>query len=134
MASGPAAVLRELRGARAAVDAADGVLTGHRLLQPTGWPPRVRNLLLYGPLALVAPLLQLLLLLLAGNGVFAVPALLSGLPVSVAGFVVGWLGVDRLFASVNDGKPDRTSGFGVLVCLVPAALSTIIVSLALLLR
>ncbi|MFF3864282.1 hypothetical protein [Micromonospora sp. NPDC001898] len=97
MVGGPTAVLGALRAARGWADAADGVLAARSPLRPAAWPPKVRNLLVYGPLALVVPLLQVVLYLATGTGPASVVALICGVPMPVAAFVAGWLAVGRLF-------------------------------------
>jgi hypothetical protein len=106
MVGGPTAVLTALRTARGWVDAADGLLAARRRLRVAGWPPRLRNLLVYGPLALVVPLLQLALHALVGTGPASVVALVCGLPMPAVAFVAGWIGVGRLFGRA----PDRRAG------------------------
>ncbi|MFI7432694.1 hypothetical protein [Micromonospora haikouensis] len=178
MVGGPTAVSTALRAAREWADGADGLLAGRGRTGPGAWPPRLRNLLVYGPLALVVPLLQVLLYATTGPGPASVVALVCGLPMPAAAFVVGWIGVGRLFGETSgtaaahhagrnaerpaggaaahgaapirpagdplvpagggaapfapggraggpDGSPvDRTPRWGVLVCLVPAVLTT----------
>ncbi|MGC4804129.1 hypothetical protein [Micromonospora sp. DT233] len=102
MVGGPTAVLTALRAARAWVDGADGVLTARGPFRPAAWPPRLRNLLVYGPLALVFPLLQVVLYLAVGTGPAGVVSLLLGVPMPVVAFVAGWLLVGRLFGGVDD--------------------------------
>ena len=67
MAGGPAAVLAALRAARGWAEAADAALAA-RGAAPARRPGRARsrNLLVYGPLALVVPLIQVVLY--AGDG------------------------------------------------------------------
>ncbi|WP_431974886.1 hypothetical protein [Micromonospora haikouensis] len=174
MVGGPTAVSTALRAAREWADGADGLLAGGGRSGAGNWPPRLRNLLVYGPLALVVPLLQVLLYATTGPGPASVVALVCGLPMPAAAFVVGWIGVGRLFGETSgpaaahhpgrpageaaahgaapirpagdpvvpaggaavpsapagrDGAPagspvDRTPRWGVLVCLVPAVLTT----------
>ncbi|RGC70933.1 hypothetical protein C5N14_00330 [Micromonospora sp. MW-13] len=129
MAGGPSAVLTALRAARGWADAADGVLAARGPLRPAAWPPRVRNLLVYGPLALVVPLLQVVLFLAAGTGPASLVALVCGVPMPAAAFVAGWLAVGRLFGGAapdpaTGGRLDRTPRWGALVCLVPAVSTT----------
>ncbi|SCL14819.1 hypothetical protein GA0074694_0929 [Micromonospora inyonensis] len=132
MAAGPAAVLTALRTAREYADAADGVLDARgwvavvgvwRASRPEGWPDRLRNLLVYGPVAVLGPLLQVVLVL-TGSGARIALAVLLGLVLPAVAFAVGWVGVGRFFRPGPDGRLDRTPRFGVLVCGVPAALCT----------
>ncbi|WP_433459570.1 hypothetical protein [Micromonospora sp. CA-248212] len=132
MAGGPAAVLAALRTARGRAEAADAALAARRGLRPTSWPARARNLLVYGPLALLVPLIQIIVYATTGSGPASVLALVGGLPMPAAAFVVGWVCVGRVFRAAPDDQVDRTVRFGVLVCLVPAVLVTTGLLLALL--
>ncbi|EEP72102.1 LOW QUALITY PROTEIN: hypothetical protein MCAG_02429, partial [Micromonospora sp. ATCC 39149] len=97
MVCGPSAVLTALRAARGWADGADGLLAARGRLAPAAWPPRLRNLLVYGPIALVVPLLQVVLYVTTGTGPASVFALLCGLPMPAVAFVAGWIGVGRIF-------------------------------------
>lgn len=132
MAGGPAAVLAALRAARSRADAADAALTARGLPRLAAWPARPRNLLLYGPLALLVPLLQVALFVATGPGAASVAALLCGLPMPAMVFAAGWLGVGRLFPPPEGGRVDRTARLGALVCLVPAVLVSVGLLLAML--
>ncbi|MFF0150800.1 hypothetical protein [Micromonospora sp. NPDC005203] len=124
MAGGPAAVLAALRAARGWAEAADVVLAARPRFRPGSWPARVRNLLVYGPLALVVPLIQVAVYAATGVGPASVAALISGLPMPAVAFVAGWVGIGRLFRVSPAERLDRTVRLGALVCLVPAVLVT----------
>ncbi|MFG1840863.1 hypothetical protein ACGFH8_20875 [Micromonospora sp. NPDC049175] len=124
MAGGPAAVLAALRAARGRAEAADAALAARRRLRPRSWPARLRNLLVYGPLALVVPLIQVAVYAATGVGAASVAALICGLPMPAVAFVAGWVGIGRLFRVSPAERLDRTVRFGALVCLVPAVLVT----------
>ncbi|MGK5743241.1 hypothetical protein [Micromonospora sp. URMC 103] len=132
MAGGPATVLAGLRAARERVDAADAALVARHPLRPASWSARARNLLVYGPLALVVPLIQVVVYASTGVGPATVAALICGLPMPAVAFVGGWLGVGRVFRPRPGDRLDRTSRFGALVCLVPAVLATVMLLLAML--
>nr|WP_245670143.1 hypothetical protein [Micromonospora mirobrigensis] len=132
MAGGPTAVLAALRAARGWADAADGVLEARSRLRPTSWAAGPRNLLVYGPVALLVPVLQVILFVATGTGAASIAALLCGLPMPAVAFMVGWLGTGRLFPAGPDGRVERTPRFGALVCLVPAVLTTAGIVLAML--
>ncbi|WP_089157607.1 hypothetical protein [Micromonospora sp. NBS 11-29] len=123
MAGGPTAVLAALRSAGAWADAADDTLAARGLPQLARWPARPRNLLVYGPLALVVPLLQLGLHAVAGAGPVTMLALVVGLPLPAVAFMLGWLAVGRFFRPRPADRVDRTPRFGALVCLIPAVLT-----------
>ncbi|MFG1659504.1 hypothetical protein ACGFIY_23515 [Micromonospora chersina] len=124
MAAGPAAVLAALRSARGWADSADDSLAARGLPRLARWPAHPRNLLVYGPLALLVPLVQLVLFLATGTGPLTVLALVVGLPLPAVAFMLGWLAVGRLFRPRPADRVDRTPRFGALVCLVPAVLTT----------
>ncbi|MFG2048500.1 hypothetical protein ACGFIW_13860 [Micromonospora sp. NPDC048935] len=124
MAGGPAAVLAALRVARGRAEAADAALAARRRFRPGSWPARVRNLLVYGPFALVVPLIQIAVYAATGVGAASVAALICGLPMPAVAFVAGWVGIGRLFRVSPAERLDRTVRFGALVCLVPAVLVT----------
>ncbi|WP_130405367.1 hypothetical protein [Micromonospora violae] len=130
MAGGPAAVLAALRSARGWAEAADAALAARR--RPGSWPARARNLLVYGPFALLVPLIQVLVLAATGVGPASVAALICGLPMPAVAFVAGWIAIGRLFRVGPTERLDRTVRFGALVCLVPAVLATAGLLLALL--
>ncbi|OWV08760.1 hypothetical protein B5D80_11750 [Micromonospora wenchangensis] len=132
MAGGPAAVLAGLRTAQGWAEGADAALAARGSLRPAAWPPRLRNLLVYGPLALVVPLVQLLLLVTLGTGPVVVAALLAGLPMPAAAFAAGWVAIARLFPPGPDGRWDRTPRLGLLTCLIPAVVTAAGITLALL--
>ncbi|WP_240033034.1 hypothetical protein [Micromonospora globbae] len=124
MAGGLATVLAALRGARDRLDSADAALVARYPLRPASWSARPRNLLVYGPLAVLVPLIQVVVYVATGAGPATVAALICGLPMPAVAFVAGWLGVGRLFPPAQGGRVDRTPRFGALVCLVPAVLVT----------
>jgi hypothetical protein len=124
MAGGPAAVLAALRSARDWAETADDTLAARGLPRLARWPARPRNLLVYGPLALLVPLVQVLLVATTGTGPASIAALVLGLPMPAVAFMAGWLAVGRLFRPRPADQVDRTPRFGALVCLVPAVLAT----------
>ncbi|MFF3852071.1 hypothetical protein [Micromonospora sp. NPDC002575] len=109
MVGGPTAVLTALRAARGWADGADGLLAGRGRIGPGSWPPRLRNLLVYGPLALVVPLLQVALYATTGAGPASVVALVCGLPMPAGAFVAGWIGVGRLFGESAGPATERSA-------------------------
>lgn len=132
MSAGPAAVLTSLQAARRWADAADDTLAARGLFRVARWPSRPRNLLVYGPLALLVPLLQLTVFLATGDRPATVLALVVGLPMPAVAFMAGWLAVGRLFRPRPEDRVDRTPRFGALVCLVPAVVTAAGIVLALL--
>jgi hypothetical protein len=132
MSAGPTAVLTALQAAGRWADAADDTLAARGLPRLARWPSRPRNLLVYGPLALVVPLVQLVLLLLTGTSPVSVLALVVGLPMPAVAFMAGWLAVGRLFRPRPTDRVDRTPRFGALVCLVPAVVTAAGIVLAML--
>ncbi|WP_442933909.1 hypothetical protein [Micromonospora sp. CPCC 206171] len=132
MVGGPAAVLAALRVARGWADAADATLAARGPLRPAAWPPRARNLLVYGPLALLVPMIQLVVLVVAGAGAASLVALVVGLPMPAVAFGAGWVAVGRLFPPRPGERLDRTPRLGALTCLVPAVVTASVIMLALL--
>lgn len=131
MVAGPGAVLAALREACVTADAADAALAGRANGR---WFTPARNLLVYAPLALLVPVLQVLLYLYADSGWLTGAALICGLPMPIVAFIGGWLLVGRLFR-LEPGEPvDRTPGLGAAVCLAPAVVTTVWIGVALLLR
>ncbi|WP_243707541.1 hypothetical protein [Micromonospora sp. KC606] len=120
MVGGPAAVLAALRVARSWADAADATLATRGPLRPSAWPPRLRNLLVYGPLALLVPLAQLAAFVVAGTGAVSIAALALGLPMPAVAFAAGWVAVGRVFPAGTGERLDRTPRLGASTCLVPA--------------
>ncbi|HEX6970449.1 MAG TPA: hypothetical protein VF174_16775 [Micromonosporaceae bacterium] len=123
----PAEVLAVLHQARAMADSADASLTAHtdHLAAPDrAW---LRNLLVYGPYALVVLVVQSALYLLADA--VSLPALLCGLTMPAIAFGLGWLTIGLLFSdrpAVVGGRVDRTPLLGAAVCIVaPILLSCV---------
>ncbi|GAB3856105.1 hypothetical protein GCM10029963_51900 [Micromonospora andamanensis] len=120
MSGGPAAVLAALRDARRSAVGADDTLAARGLPRVAHWPARSRNLLVYGPLGLLVPILLIVVFLLAGTGAVTALAVLVGLPAPAVAFGLGWLLVGRCFPAGPGERVDRTPRFGALACLVPA--------------
>ncbi|MGC5029226.1 hypothetical protein [Micromonospora sp. DT229] len=132
MSGGPGAVLAALREARRRAYGVDDILAARGLSRVAHWPPRPRNLLVYGPLGLLVPLLLIAIYLAAGTGPVTILALVVGLPGPAVAFGAGWLAVGRLFPSHPGQRVDRTPRFGALTCLVPAVVATAGILLAML--
>lgn len=121
MAGGPHAVLAALRQVRATADAADAVMVGGDA--PGGDSrPRLRNLLVYGPYALVVFVVQVALYLTANP--FSPPALLWGLAMPVMAFGLGWVTVGLVYPTGPGGRIDRTPVLGAALCLVAPIMLT----------
>ncbi|GIJ28215.1 hypothetical protein Vqi01_33770 [Micromonospora qiuiae] len=132
MSGGPSAVLAALRDARRWTQGADDTLAARGLPRVAHWPPRARNLLVYGPLGLLVPLFLMAVHVFAGTDPVRVLALVVGLPAPAVAFGVGWLAVGRLFPAQLGDRVDRTPRFGALVCLIPAVVATTGIVLAML--
>jgi len=128
----PATVLAALRQARMTADAADATVVSPRGFAPPGTrftppggsgvggaPPWLRNLLVYGPFALVVFVIQLALYLTADESSLPVAALACGLAMPAAAFGLGWLVTGLVFPPGPTGKPERTPLLGAIVCLMP---------------
>jgi len=123
----PAATLGALHQARSHLDAADAELTATEQArsvwaQIRGWPPAVRNLLVYGPLALGVLILQLGLFAAASGMPQRVWPMLCGFVLPVLAFGVGWLTIGLLFSG-GPGRVERTPTVGAVVCLAPLLLA-----------
>lgn len=121
LAGGPYAVSAILRRASAMVDSAEALALGSAAAQPlAAGRVRLRNLLVYGPFALVALAVQLLLYLLAGAEVTRTSAFACGLSTAVAAFGLGFLTVGLAFPPGPDGRVERTPLLGAAACVGPA--------------
>jgi hypothetical protein len=124
MSGGPTAVLAALREARATADAADAALMGPARFgtpaaSPSGWPAGLRNLLVYGPLALVMLIVQVAIYASVSETALPVYVPLCGLVMPAAAFGLGWLTVGWTFPAGPTGRVDRTPLVGAAVCLAP---------------
>jgi len=133
MAAGPEAVLAALGAARVTADAADAAVLGVAAGggRGPGGPdgrPWLRNLLVYGPYALVVFAVQVVLYLTA-NAVL--PALLWGLAMPVAAFGLGWVTVGLVFPAAPSDRVDRTPVVGAVVCLAVPVMLTCVGAVAL---
>jgi hypothetical protein len=113
----PTAVLDQLRQARLMVDQADALANATQGpgSGPASWPPRLRNLLVYGPLALFVLIAQMVLLVLASETPLWLP--LCGLVMPAAAFGLGFAMIGVIFPAPQGGRVDRTPLLGALVCL-----------------
>jgi len=120
MAGGPPTVLTALRQARATADAADGAEMGTlRIARPRGETPAwLRNLIVYGPFAVVVLIVQVALYLTADTDL-VLYAVLCGLTMPAAAFGLGWLTLGLAFVPPSGEKVDRTPIFGLAVCFAP---------------
>jgi hypothetical protein len=122
---GPGPILAELREARVTADAADAALvgTGSWIGTPVAgvseWPPRLRNLLVYGPFAIVVLVVQVALYLSVSETALPVYVPLCGLAMPAAAFGLGWLTIGRVFPPGPTGKVERTPVLGAAVSLAP---------------
>jgi hypothetical protein len=122
---GPVAALAELREARVTADAADAALLGPTArigLPVTGlsqWPARLRNLLVYGPFAIVVLIVQVALYLSVDEAALPAYLPLCGLAMPAAAFGLGWLAIGWVFPAGPTGRVDRTPLLGAAVCLAP---------------
>ncbi|MFC7243625.1 hypothetical protein ACFQO7_14165 [Catellatospora aurea] len=113
---GPAVALAALRQAGANVEVADGALA--RLDDGGSGSQTLRNLLVYGPMALLALLVQLAVAGLAGDGAQVFFAAVSGLLLGPLAFGAAWL----LVGVVYRDRP-RTAAVGAFACIAPVLLA-----------
>jgi hypothetical protein len=119
MAGGPPAVLAALRHARATANAADETELGRLPVGPRGDTPAwLRNMIVYGPFAVVVLIVQVALYLTADTDL-VLSAVLCGLSMPVAAFGLGWLTIGLAFVPAPGEKIDRTPIFGLAVCFAP---------------
>ncbi|MEV0607590.1 hypothetical protein AB0I61_14605 [Polymorphospora rubra] len=120
MAAGPGAVVTALRRARSVADAADAAAAGTLPDPPPGASaPWLRNLLVYGPFALVVLLVEVALYLASGERSPDLAVLLCGIGLPVGAFVLGWLVVGFVFRPAPGARVERTALVGALVCGAP---------------
>jgi hypothetical protein len=120
--SRPAEVLDVLRRTRSILDEADALVMGG----PAGagvlgrLPAPLRNLFVYGPLALFVLITQLVIVSLMTETPLYLP--LCGLVLPAAAFGLGYVTVGLVFPAPPGGKVDRTPVLGGLVCLASVLL------------
>lgn len=119
MVGGPAVVLAALRQARATANAADATEHGAMPIGSRGETPAwLRNLIVYGPFAVVVLIVQVALYLTADTDL-VLYAVLCGLTMPAAAFGLGWLTIGLAFVPPAGDKVDRTPLFGLAVCFAP---------------
>lgn len=119
MAGGPPAVLAALRHARATANAADATEHGAMPIGARGETPAwLRNLIVYGPFAVVVLIVQVALYLTADTDL-VLSAVLCGLTMPVAAFGLGWFTIGLALVPPPGEKLDRTPLFGLAVCFAP---------------
>ena len=119
VSGGPGAVLTALRNARGTADAADAAMLGPRSAG-SAWRPWARNLLVYGPYAVVVLIVQIALYLIAPSGSVPTYALVCGLTMPLLAFGLGWVTIGFVY---GPGKVDRTPLIGAIACLTPVLLT-----------
>lgn len=116
LAGGPGDVLAAVRAAGITADTADAAVVGAGDTGTRIAPVWLRNLLVYGPFALVVLGVQLTLQLAGGGAV----ALLWAVLMPVVAFGLGWLVVGLAFPAGPAGRVERTPLLGGVVCAAPA--------------
>jgi hypothetical protein len=128
VAGGPAAVAAALRDARGTADAADAAV-----VLPGRAKPWQRNLLVYGPFALVVLVVQVVLSAVADSTPRVGYALLCSLTLPVIAFGLGWLAIGFIWGAPGR-RLDRTPLLGAAVCVAPVVVACMGVGLRALLR
>jgi hypothetical protein len=116
----PASALNALHEARATVDEADAALVGTQ--GPglgAGLPPRLRNLLVYGPLALIVLLVQVVLYSVVSETNLPIYAPLCALIMPAMAFALGFVAIGLVFPATPGGQVERTPLLGLAICLSP---------------
>lgn len=126
-AGGPAAALAALQQARRTAEAGDALLIETSPVRQ--WRPWARNLLVYGPLAAVVLIVQIVLYLVASPGSVPTYALVCGLSMPVLAFGLGWVTIGFVYGGEPEGV-DRTPIVGAVACLTPVLLTCMGVGLA----
>jgi hypothetical protein len=114
----PASALNALHEARATVDEADATLVGTHGSGLVAGPPRLRNMLVYGPLALIVLVVQVILFTLVSetNPVYAA---LFALIMPAMAFALGFVAIGLVFPAPPGGQVERTPLLGLAICLSP---------------
>jgi hypothetical protein len=134
MAGGPPAVLSALRQARATANTADATEHGAMPIGVRGPTPAwLRNLIVYGPFAVVVLIVQVALYLTADTDL-VLSAILCGVTMPAAAFGLGWLTIGAAFVPPSGEKLDRTPLFGLAVCLAPVVATCVVAVLLNLVR
>jgi hypothetical protein len=120
VAGGPTVALAAIRQARSTIDVADGALAGIDGFGAETTRQAQRNLLVYGPLGLVALAIQIVFALLVDDRTRVLYAAGCGFTFAAAAFAVGWLLVSLIFP-----KRPKTVLLGAVVCFAPALLFTV---------
>jgi hypothetical protein len=116
----PASALNALREARATVDEADAALVGTQGAGlGAGLPPRLRNILVYGPLALIVLVVQVVLYSVASETSLPILAPLCALIMPVMAFALGLVTIGLVFPAPPGGRVERTPLLGLAICLSP---------------
>jgi hypothetical protein len=119
VAGGPAVVLAALRQARSTVDVADATLAQ----SPARSPISIRrNLTIYGAMSLAAVVIHVAFIMLVDDRTKPLYAGCTAFLLTLVSFGIGWIITGMLSRS-------RTPVLGVLVCALPLALSTIVITL-----
>lgn len=118
----PTEVLDALRRTRPILDEADALVMGGaaRAGALARLPAPLRNLFVYGPLAFVVLITQLVIVSLMTETPVYLP--LCGLALPAAAFGLGYVTVGLVFPAPPGGKVDRTPVLGALVCLASVLL------------
>ncbi|MEU8816016.1 hypothetical protein [Actinoplanes sp. NPDC048796] len=127
VAGGPGAALAALQQARRTAETAEALLTGPAPGRP--WRPWTRNLLVYGPFAVVVLIVQIALYLVASPGSVPTYALLCGLSMPLVAFGLGWATIGFVWGGGQESV-DRTPIVGAIACLTPVLLTCMGVGLA----
>jgi hypothetical protein len=111
-----------VRAARERLDTADALLS--EVDGPTlgagplaNWPPVRRNAVVYGAVAAVVLLIQVVLFVAAPGGAAAVLAIGCGAVLPIIGYAVAWLALGLLFR--DNGRVERTPWLGAAISAAP---------------
>jgi hypothetical protein len=85
----------------------------------------LRNLLVYGPFAAVALVVQLGLYIAADGSSLPLYATLCGLTMPAAAFGLGWLVIGLVFPAGPNGRVERSPLIGAVACFAPVLTSCV---------
>lgn len=118
VAGGPAVVLAALRQARSTVDVADAALAQNPTPAPT---PLRRNLIIYGAMGLAALIIHVAFIMLVDDRTKPLYAGCTAFLLTLVSFGIGWVITGMVSRS-------RTPLLGLIVCALPLALSTAVIT------
>lgn len=119
VAGGPAVVLAALRQARSTVDVADAALAQSPAPSPTSFR---RNVVIYGAMGLAALIIHVAFIMLVDDRTKPLYAACTAFLLTLVAFGIGW-------AVTGMVSRTRTPLLGLVLCGLPLAISTVVITL-----